>query len=150
MCLEQKQQEHKPRYMNTKLKSKSHKPKNTNTNPATDLPCQPNTKATNTNLATDFSCQPNTKTINTNSKLVRKGNEELTIIDFFKSVFSEDPDQPQNDDAPKPNPNLNQNSNLDSDYTVIWSFGRLIKTIASKSESVIQTCQHDIENLGLG
>ena len=49
MCLEQKQQEHKPRYMNTKLKSKSHKPKNTNTNPATDLPCQPNTKATSTN-----------------------------------------------------------------------------------------------------
>ena len=27
----------------------SSKNKNTNTNPATDLPCQPNTKATNTN-----------------------------------------------------------------------------------------------------
>ena len=31
----------------------SSKNKNTNTNPATDLPCQPNTKATNTNPATD-------------------------------------------------------------------------------------------------
>ena len=31
----------------------SSKNKNTNINPATDLPCQPNTKATNTNPATD-------------------------------------------------------------------------------------------------
>ncbi|XP_050259265.1 UBP1-associated protein 2A-like [Quercus robur] len=31
----------------------SSKNKNTNTNPATDLPCQPNTKATNTNPATN-------------------------------------------------------------------------------------------------
>ena len=50
MCLEEEQQEHKPRSNNTKLKSKNHKPRNTNTNPAIDLPCQPNTKATNTNL----------------------------------------------------------------------------------------------------
>ena len=57
MCLEQK---HKPRSKNTKLKSKNHKPRNANTNPATDFPCQPNTKAINTNPTTDFSCQPNT------------------------------------------------------------------------------------------
>ena len=38
MCLEQ---EHKPKSKNTKLKSRNHKPRNTN--PATDLPCQPNT-----------------------------------------------------------------------------------------------------------
>ena len=49
MCLEQEQQDHKPRSYNTKLKTKNHKPRNTNTNPAIDLPCQPNTKATNTN-----------------------------------------------------------------------------------------------------
>ena len=48
MCLEEEQQEHKPRSNNTKLKSKNHKPRNANTNPATDLPCQPSTKATNT------------------------------------------------------------------------------------------------------
>ena len=49
MCLEQ---EHKPKSKNTKLKSRNHKPRNTN--PATDLPCQPNTKATNTNPATEL------------------------------------------------------------------------------------------------
>ena len=57
MCLEQKQQEHKPKSKNTKLKSKNHKPRNTNTNPATDLPCQPNTKATNTNPAKNTQTQ---------------------------------------------------------------------------------------------
>ena len=66
MCLEQ---EHKPRSKNTKLKSKNHKLGNTNTNPVTNLPGQPNTKATNTNPATDFSCQPNTKTTNTNPNI---------------------------------------------------------------------------------
>ena len=63
MCLEQ---EHKPRSKITKLKSKSHKPRNTNINPATNLHCQLNTKATNTNPTTDFSCQPNTKATSTN------------------------------------------------------------------------------------
>ena len=43
-----------------------HKPRNTNTNPATNLHCQLNTKATNTNPTTDFSCQPNTKATSTN------------------------------------------------------------------------------------
>ena len=49
MCFEQELQEYKPRSKNTKLKSKNHKPRNTNTNPAIDLRCQPNTKATNIN-----------------------------------------------------------------------------------------------------
>ena len=90
MCLEQKQQEHKPRYMNTKLKSKSHKPRNTNTNPATDLPCQPNTKATNTNLATNFSCQPNTKATSTNPNISSSypiyGFEEIHYSQLFVPV----------------------------------------------------------------
>ena len=117
MCLEQ---EHKPKSKNTKLKSKNHKPKNINL--ATYIPCQPNTKTTNTNP---------------NQTIVRNGYKELTIVDFFKFVFSEDLDQPQNDDAPEPNldPNLNPDSNLDS--TATWSFGRLIKMIASKLESLI-------------
>ena len=65
MCL---QQEHKPKSNNTKLKSKNHKPRNinTNTNPATYIPCQPITKTTNTNPATYIPCQPNTKKTNTN------------------------------------------------------------------------------------
>ena len=90
MCLEQKQQEHKPRYMNTKLKYKSHKPRNTNTNPATDLPCQPNTKATNTNLATNFSCQPNTKATSTNPNISSSypiyGFEEIHYSQLFVPV----------------------------------------------------------------
>ena len=49
MCLEEEQQEQNPRTNNTKLKSKNHKLINTDTNPAIDLPCQPNTKATNIN-----------------------------------------------------------------------------------------------------
>ena len=58
-------------------------------------------------------------------------------MDFFKSVFSEDQDQPQNDDAPELNLDPNPNPNPDSDSTTIWSFGRLIKMIVSKLESVI-------------
>ena len=57
MCFEQELQEYKPRSKNTKLKSKNHKPRNTNTNPATDLPCQPNTKATITNPAKNTQTQ---------------------------------------------------------------------------------------------
>ncbi|KAK7837924.1 hypothetical protein CFP56_020588 [Quercus suber] len=51
-------------------------------------------------------------------------------MDFFKSVFSEDTDQPQNDDDPEPNLDPNPNPGPDSDSTAIWSFGGLIKTIA--------------------
>ena len=45
------EQEQKPRSKNTKLKSKNHKSRNINTNPATDLPGQPST-----NPVIDFSC----------------------------------------------------------------------------------------------
>ena len=58
-------------------------------------------------------------------------------MDFFKSVFFEDPDQRQNDDAPEPNLDPNPNPDWDSDSTAIWSFSGLIKTITSKSESMI-------------
>ena len=58
-------------------------------------------------------------------------------MDFFKSVFSKDPDQPQNDDALEPNLDPNPNPDPDLDSIAIWSFGGLIKTIASKSESMI-------------
>ena len=78
--------------MNTKLKLESHKPKNTNTNtnPATDLPCQPNTKATNTNPAIDFSCQPNTKATSTNPNISSSypiyGFEEIHYSQLFVPV----------------------------------------------------------------
>ena len=60
-------------------------------------------------------------------------------MDFSKSIFSEDPDQPQNDVAlelnldPNPNPDPDSNSNS----IAVWSFSGLIKTIASKLESMI-------------
>ena len=58
-------------------------------------------------------------------------------MDFFKSIFFKDSDQPQNDDAPEPNPDPNPNLDSDLNSTTIWSFDGLIKTIVLKSESVI-------------
>jgi hypothetical protein len=65
-------------------------------------------------------------------------------MDFFKSVFSDDPDplQPQNDDDSEPNPDPNSNDT--------WSFGGLIKTIASRSESTIQNYKRELEEFGSG
>ena len=101
MCIEQEQQEHKPRSKNTKLKYKNHKPRNTNTdiniNLATELPCQPNTKATNTNPTTDFSCQPNTKTTNTNpniSKNTNNSGEPKSVCSSTFHIFSSHPPFP--------------------------------------------------------
>ncbi|MFQ6662586.1 hypothetical protein Gotur_030386 [Gossypium turneri] len=63
-------------------------------------------------------------------------------MDFFKFVFSDDV-QPQSPDPPtEPSPNLG------SSYT--WSFGGLVKTLASKSESVIESYRKDFEELGSG
>ncbi|XP_022727724.1 BSD domain-containing protein 1-like [Durio zibethinus] len=82
-------------------------------------------------------------------------------MDFFKSVFADDPDppEPQNEsDSPKavdsshsildcsakqPYPNPNP-------ITTGWSFGGLIKTIATRSESVIETYRRDLHEFGSG
>ncbi|KAF8387981.1 hypothetical protein HHK36_026647 [Tetracentron sinense] len=92
-------------------------------------------------------------------------------MDFFKSVFSDDPEPSniektdrsasaspkesyeeedpdreasfdENDSNPSSNPNPSGGS--------AWSFGGLIKTFASKSESVIQTYRRDLEEFGSG
>jgi hypothetical protein len=65
-------------------------------------------------------------------------------LDFFKSVFSDDPDrlQPQNDDDSESNSDPNSNDT--------WSFGGLIKTIASRSESTIQNYKRELEEFGSG
>lgn len=64
-------------------------------------------------------------------------------MNFFKSVFSEDPDPPKpespsrsNDDDPNRGPT--------------WSFGGLIKTLATQSESVIETYRRDLQEFGSG
>ncbi|PIA39332.1 hypothetical protein AQUCO_02600054v1 [Aquilegia coerulea] len=82
-------------------------------------------------------------------------------MDFFKSVFSDDPEpssdpnletKPQTeedtyteesliDEIDSKDPNFTSNSSNSS----VWSFGGLIKTFASKSESVISTYKKDFE-----
>ncbi|XP_012570072.1 uncharacterized protein [Cicer arietinum] len=58
-------------------------------------------------------------------------------MNFFKSVFSDDPDPPQPNNA-DPNP--------DSD----WNFGGLIKTLTAKSESIIETYRRDLHEFSTG
>ncbi|GLT99268.1 hypothetical protein SLE2022_167150 [Rubroshorea leprosula] len=59
-------------------------------------------------------------------------------MNFFKSVFSDDP---QSSDPPADEiPNSNST----------WSFGGLIKTLADKSESVMESYRKDFEELGSG
>ncbi|KAJ7980161.1 BSD domain-containing protein 1-like [Quillaja saponaria] len=66
-------------------------------------------------------------------------------MDFFKSVFSDDQHEQQaDDDYLYPNPNQNPNQISDG----AWSFGGLIKTIATKSEFVIQNYRRDLEEFG--
>ncbi|MFQ6635915.1 hypothetical protein Gotur_012664 [Gossypium turneri] len=77
-------------------------------------------------------------------------------MNFFKSVFADDPDPPKpqlESESPKadystpdssprvPDPNPNPSG---------WSFGGLIQTIATRSESVIETYRRDLEEFGLG
>ncbi|KAF3457233.1 hypothetical protein FNV43_RR01890 [Rhamnella rubrinervis] len=82
-------------------------------------------------------------------------------MDFFKSVFADDPppsdsdesqredqreeEEDEDDSAPEPNP-----TNQDTDANAAWSFGGLIKTLATKSESVIQNYRRDLEDFGTG
>ncbi|GFZ08939.1 BSD domain-containing protein [Actinidia rufa] len=87
-------------------------------------------------------------------------------MDFFKSVFSDDPEpsnppnpptsppesQSDNQDLhrqPPPNPNPNPNPSI-AGIANAWSFGGLIKTLATKSESVIETYRRDLEEFGSG
>ncbi|XP_058077856.1 uncharacterized protein LOC131226156 [Magnolia sinica] len=83
-------------------------------------------------------------------------------MDFFKSILSDDPEpsDPENsskspkhpypdpedqnaDQNPKPNPSFNPSSSA-------WSFGGLIKTLATKSESVIDTYRRDLDEFRSG
>ncbi|XVE73194.1 hypothetical protein DITRI_Ditri11bG0097800 [Diplodiscus trichospermus] len=77
-------------------------------------------------------------------------------MDFFRSVFADDPDPPKpqsKSDSPKdevstpdsppkqPDPNPNPTR---------WGFRDLIKTIATRSESVIETYRRDLKEFGSG
>ncbi|KAM1475232.1 hypothetical protein ACFX2I_031158 [Malus domestica] len=67
-------------------------------------------------------------------------------MNFFKSVFSDDPDPsyPESE-SPTTQPNPNRTGNTGG-----WNFGDLIKTLATKSESVIETYRRDLQEFGSG
>ncbi|KAF6145219.1 hypothetical protein GIB67_041414 [Kingdonia uniflora] len=82
-------------------------------------------------------------------------------MDFFKSVFSDDPDPsdfPNDEQTPFQQPNPTPKSpttpatptTTTTTTTSAWSFGGLMKTIATKSESVIETYRRDLEEFGSG
>lgn len=65
-----------------------------------------------------------------------------STMDFFKFVFSDDvqPQSPHPPTDPSPNPGSSST----------WRFGGLVKGLASKSESVIESHRKDFEELGSG
>lgn len=75
-------------------------------------------------------------------------------MNFFKTVFSDEPDSPSHDsDKSDPPPHDPDQAESDQDITTentAWSFGGLIQTLASKSESVIANYRHDLEEFGSG
>ncbi|KAF3571788.1 hypothetical protein F2Q69_00058141 [Brassica cretica] len=78
-------------------------------------------------------------------------------MNFLKSVFSDDPDPPGTEsesDSPKhseehEDPDQSNPEHEDDDNGG-WSFGGLMKTIADRSESVIETYRRDLEEFGTG
>lgn len=73
-------------------------------------------------------------------------------MNFFKSVFADDP-EPASDpphSAVHPDPGDDEPNHRNPNPNAAWSFGGLIKTLASKSESVIESYRRDIEEFGTG
>ncbi|KAB5545438.1 hypothetical protein DKX38_013550 [Salix brachista] len=69
-------------------------------------------------------------------------------MNFFKAVFADDPSPP---DSPKSPPPSSDNSSPDPPtQNPTWSFGSLIHTLATKSESVIEIYKKDLEEFGFG
>ncbi|XP_012567605.1 uncharacterized protein [Cicer arietinum] len=65
-------------------------------------------------------------------------------MNFFKTVFSDEPDSPPHDsDHPDPDHDTPTETNA-------WSFGGLIQTLASKSESVLENYRRDLEDFSSG
>jgi len=69
-------------------------------------------------------------------------------MNFFKTVFSDEPDSPpsHNSDSDQPDPDHDDTPT----ETTAWSFGGLIQTLASKSESVIENYRRDLEEFSSG
>ncbi|CAI8590770.1 unnamed protein product [Vicia faba] len=75
-------------------------------------------------------------------------------MNFFKTVFSDEPGSPSHDsdqsDSPPHDPDQAESDHDTSTENAAWSFGGLIQTLASKSESVIANYRHDLEEFGSG
>ena len=77
-------------------------------------------------------------------------------MDFFKSVFADDPADPPRPESPEPenqaDPDPIPTPNTDSPTVggSGWSFGGLMKAITNKSESVIETYRRDLKEFGSG
>ncbi|GMI72086.1 hypothetical protein like AT4G13110 [Hibiscus trionum] len=65
-------------------------------------------------------------------------------MDFLKSVFADDNDIQSQPSHPPTDPNPNPGSNA------TWSFGGLMKTLADKSESVMESYRQEFEEFGSG
>ncbi|KAJ6911690.1 hypothetical protein NC652_022082 [Populus alba x Populus x berolinensis] len=68
-------------------------------------------------------------------------------MNFFKSVFDEDTAPPNNASSDNPDPEPEPEP---STLNLAWSFDSLIKTISTKSESIIQTYKKDLQELRSG
>ncbi|XP_010474958.1 PREDICTED: BSD domain-containing protein 1-like [Camelina sativa] len=74
-------------------------------------------------------------------------------MNFFKSVFQDDPDPPGTEsesDSPKHSEEHEQPEQSNPEDDGGWSFGGLMKTLATRSESVIETYRRDLEEFGTG
>ncbi|WJX20023.1 hypothetical protein P8452_09628 [Trifolium repens] len=69
-------------------------------------------------------------------------------MNFFKSVFSDDPDPPQPESQPEPNNADPLPNSAPADDA--WNFGGLIKTLTAKSESIIETYRRDLQEFSTG
>ncbi|XP_004247485.1 uncharacterized protein [Solanum lycopersicum] len=90
-------------------------------------------------------------------------------MDFFKSILSDDPEpdpplpkkphdsSPEKEIVPDQNlekPNSRSDSNAadgaDGPDAGVWSFGGLLKTLSTRSESVLETYRRDLQEFGSG
>jgi hypothetical protein len=74
-------------------------------------------------------------------------------MNFFNSVFSDQPDSPSHNSDQSDSPHDSDQPDPDNDApteSTAWSFGGLIQTLASKSESVIENYRRDLEEFGSG
>ncbi|GAV78713.1 BSD domain-containing protein [Cephalotus follicularis] len=78
-------------------------------------------------------------------------------MNFFKSVFADDPEPKPESDSSQSNNNQDHPDSISSSKDPNsnpnpsgWSFGGLIQTLSAKSESVLETYRRDLKEFGSG